>query len=353
MTSSSFVRGIIRVLGIPLSGVLPVARRGVIATATGTKAIGIHGNFQAAYSEGNDWGIVALTRSGAAANERVPRISAGEADARATVLGLDQDNVATQQGARVPPRSMPTPATGAALAVNHLSKSYAGRRVLQNFSLLLRPGEFVAIVGRSGCGKSTLLRLVAALERADAGSVSFDGTAQETVHPDTRIMFQDSRLLPWKRVGDNAALGLDGDARLRARAVLEQVGLADRIDDWPAVLSGGQRQRVALARALVHEPRLLLLDEPLGALDALTRIEMQQLIERLWRKHGFTALLVTHDVAEAIALADRVILIEDGRIALDVPIALPRPRTRGSPEFAALEELVLTRVLDPPDALPR
>ena len=128
-----------------------------------------------------------------------------------------------------------------------------------------------------------------------------------------------------------------------------QVGLADRAHDWPAVLSGGQRQRVALARALVHRPRLLLLDEPLGALDALTRIEMQQLIEGLWKDHGFTALLVTHDVSEAIALADRVLLIEDHRIALDEHIPLPRPRSRGNAAFAALEDQVLQRVLRQPD----
>ena len=130
-----------------------------------------------------------------------------------------------------------------------------------------------------------------------------------------------------------------------ARGALAQVGLSDRAHDWPAVLSGGQRQRVALARALVHAPRLLLLDEPLGALDALTRIEMQGLIEDLWREQGFTALLVTHDVGEAVALADRILLVEDGRIAMDERVTLPRPRSRGHPVFAATEERVLQRVL--------
>ena len=162
-------------------------------------------------------------------------------------------------------------------------------------------------------------------------------------------MFQDARLLPWKRVIDNVRLGLDGEAgRARAAEALAQVGLADRAGDWPAVLSGGQRQRVALARALVHRPRLLLLDEPLGALDALTRIEMHRLIESLWLAHGFTALLVTHDVAEAVALADRVLLVEDGRIALDRRIDLPRPRSHGAPAFAALEDEILGRVLQRP-----
>ena len=148
---------------------------------------------------------------------------------------------------------------------------------------------------------------------------------------------------------DNIALGLEGpDAHARAREALAQVGLADRANEWPAVLSGGQRQRVALARALVHRPRLLLLDEPLGALDALTRIEMQQLIETLWRQHGFTALLVTHDVSEAVALADRVVLIEDHVVALDEAVPLARPRSRGHAAFAALEERVLQRVLREP-----
>jgi sulfonate transport system ATP-binding protein len=169
---------------------------------------------------------------------------------------------------------------------------------------------------------------------------------------DTRIMFQDARLLPWKRVLDNVALGLPNDQRAAASEVLSRVGLSDRGGDWPARLSGGQRQRVALARALVHNPRLLLLDEPLGALDALTRIEMHRLIESLWRASGFTALLVTHDVQEAIALADRVILIEDGRIALDETIHLARPRSHGDAGFAALEKRILDRVLQKPDADP-
>jgi sulfonate transport system ATP-binding protein len=162
-------------------------------------------------------------------------------------------------------------------------------------------------------------------------------------------MFQDARLLPWKRVIDNVVLGLQGpDALIRAGEALAQVGLADRAQDWPAVLSGGQRQRVALARALVHRPRLLLLDEPLGALDALTRIEMHALIERLWLQHGFTALLVTHDVAEAVSLADRVLLIEDHHVALDEAVPIARPRSRGHAGFAALENRVLQRVLQQP-----
>lgn len=159
-------------------------------------------------------------------------------------------------------------------------------------------------------------------------------------------MFQDTRLLPWKRVMDNVLLGLDDSARELANRVLGEVGLLDRARDWPSRLSGGQRQRVALARALVHQPRLLLLDEPLGALDALTRIEMHALIESVWRTHRFSAVLVTHDVAEAVALADRIVLIDQGRITLNVENPLPRPRARSSVEFGRLEERVLRQVLN-------
>ena len=233
----------------------------------------------------------------------------------------------------------PAPSPGLGLSLQGLAKRYGERPVLQALDLRIAPGEFVAIVGRSGCGKSTLLRLLAGLEAPSEGRIEGLAAAQ------TRFMFQEARLLPWARVLDNVALGLKGpDARERAAAALAQVGLAERGGDWPARLSGGQRQRVALARALVHVPRLLLLDEPLGALDALTRIEMQGLIEGLWQRQGFTALLVTHDVSEAVALADRVLLIEEGRIALDWRVGLPRPR-RHDAAFAALEQRLLERVL--------
>jgi sulfonate transport system ATP-binding protein len=234
---------------------------------------------------------------------------------------------------------------GVRLQLQHLSKRYGDRTVLHNTQLTIEPGQFVAIVGRSGCGKSTLLRLVAGLEAASGGSLQLDAEAIDGIREDTRIMFQDARLLPWRKVIDNVLIGLPASAREQGEKVLAQVGLADRQKDWPAKLSGGQRQRVALARALVHNPRLLLLDEPLGALDALTRIEMHRLIEGLWEKHRFTALLVTHDVQEAVALADRVILIEDGRIALDENIALARPRWHGDAEFARIEKRILDRVL--------
>ncbi len=234
---------------------------------------------------------------------------------------------------------------GIAVQATGITRNFGERHVLRGVDLEITPGEFVAIVGHSGCGKSTLLRLLAGLDQSSSGSLSLDGKRLDGINPDVRIMFQDSRLLPWRTVIENVGLGLEGNWRTAAQHALQQVGLDDRANDWPASLSGGQRQRVALARALVHEPRLLLLDEPLGSLDALTRIEMQRLIEQLWLDKGFTALLVTHDVAEAIALADRVVLIEHGAITLDLDIDLPRRRERGTPEFAKLEGLVLSRVM--------
>jgi len=243
-----------------------------------------------------------------------------------------------------PPRPEPSkgPESRPAISIRGLAKRYSGRPVLENFSLEVARGSFLAIVGRSGCGKSTLLRLLAGLETADEGRLHIADAAS------TRLMFQDARLLPWKTVLDNVALGLPPALRANARSVLADVGLVERAGEWPAVLSGGQRQRVSLARALVHQPELLLLDEPLGALDALTRIEMHTQIEGLWQERGFTAALVTHDVQEAVALADRVIVIEGGQIVLDEIVDLPRPRSRGTPAFAALEERILSRVLQQP-----
>jgi sulfonate transport system ATP-binding protein len=236
---------------------------------------------------------------------------------------------------------------GLPLTIRGLRKSFGDNPVLRGIDLHIPGGQFVAIVGRSGCGKSTLLRLIAGLETIDAGTIGF---GEETRPEDVRVMFQEPRLLPWARVLSNVEVGLgrdraSSDAQGRAEKALAEVGLEDKRGQWPAVLSGGQKQRVALARALVSDPRVLAFDEPLGALDALTRISMQRLLERVWRDQGFTAILVTHDVAEAVALADRVLVIEDGRIAHDVKIDIPRPRRRGSADLAALEGSILRDLL--------
>lgn len=234
---------------------------------------------------------------------------------------------------------------GIPLLLNGVSKRYGDNVILNELDLHIPTGQFVAVVGRSGGGKSTLLRLLAGLEKPNGGELLAGATPLAQIQDDTRMMFQDARLLPWKTVIDNVGLGLKGQWRDAARQALASVGLEERADEWPAALSGGQKQRVALARALIHRPRLLLLDEPLGALDALTRLEMQELIVSLWQEHGFTVLLVTHDVSEAVAMADRVLLIEEKKIGLDLSVDIPRPRRFGSAKLAELEAQVLDRVM--------
>jgi sulfonate transport system ATP-binding protein len=235
---------------------------------------------------------------------------------------------------------------GTQLSILDLTKVFGQQTVLNSLNLEVTAGEFVAIVGRSGCGKSTLLRLVSGLDKPSGGGILLDGEPLRKLGDSIRVMFQDPRLLPWKSVIDNVGLGLHDNWEEKALWALEKVGLKDRAKEWPSVLSGGQRQRVSLARALVNQPHLLLLDEPLGALDALTRLEMQHLIENLWQERGFTAFLVTHDVEEAVALADRVILIENGQITLDLPVDLPRPRDRSSDLFINIRETVLEQVMN-------
>jgi sulfonate transport system ATP-binding protein len=245
-------------------------------------------------------------------------------------------------------RGADAPSRGLSLTIRGLRKSFGDNAVLRGVDLHIPAGQFVAIVGRSGCGKSTLLRLIAGLETATAGAISF---GEEARAEDVRVMFQEPRLLPWARVLSNVEVGLgreraSPDAQARAENALIEVGLGDKRAQWPSVLSGGQKQRVALARALVSRPRVLAFDEPLGALDALTRISMQRLLERVWRDQGFTAILVTHDVSEAVALADRVLVIEDGHVAHDFTIDIARPRRRGSAELAALEGSILKNLLE-------
>ncbi|HVZ88688.1 MAG TPA: ABC transporter ATP-binding protein [Polyangia bacterium] len=217
------------------------------------------------------------------------------------------------------------------LRLDDVSRRIGGRAILEGVRLEARPGELIAVVGKSGCGKTTLLRLIAGLDRPSTGEIRLGERGG------VRMVFQEPRLLPWRRVIDNVLLGQPkGAAHLEdGLDVLARVGLSGRAHDWPAVLSGGERQRVALARALVSRPGLLLLDEPLGALDAFTRVEMQTLLENIWSERGFTAVLVTHDVQEAVALADRVITLAAGRVASSVEIDLPRPRDRFHTAFTA------------------
>ena len=197
------------------------------------------------------------------------------------------------------------------------TRSFGANTIIDGLDLDIAPGEFVALLGRSGSGKTTLLRTLAGLDEVQG---------QDVIVPGSRaVVFQDARLLPWKRVWRNVALGLRGPhVRERAESALGEVGLGHRLDAWPLTLSGGEAQRAALARALVREPELLLLDEPFAAVDALTRMKMHELVLSLWRAHRPAAMLVTHDVDEAIALSDRVLVLDAGRIIAEEPIPAPR-----------------------------
>jgi len=224
----------------------------------------------------------------------------------------------------------------AAVRTTGLRRSFGDREVLAGIDLEIARGEFVALIGRSGSGKSTLLRAVAGLDDSVAG------TGEVWVPERVSLVFQDSRLLPWLRILDNVVLGqTDAAAKERGRQVLAEVGLAGRERAWPHELSGGEQQRASLARSLVSEPQLLLADEPFGALDALTRIRMHGLLRTLLQAHRPAVLLVTHDVDEALLLADRVLVIEDGSFSLDLRLGLPDQRDATDPELTRLRELLL------------
>ncbi|MFD7262355.1 ABC transporter ATP-binding protein [Streptomyces sp. NPDC059874] len=209
-----------------------------------------------------------------------------------------------------------------AVRIRSLTRAFAGRTVLDGVDLDLAPGEFTALLGHSGSGKSTLLRAVARLDHDAQGGGTVDVPERRSV------AFQDARLLPWARVLDNVVLGLTtADAREQGRRALAEVGLAGHERAWPGTLSGGEAQRAALARALVRAPQLMLLDEPFGALDALTRLRMHTLLRRLCARHRPAVLLVTHDIDEALALADRVLVLDHGRISHDIRPDPSHPRT--------------------------
>ncbi|HEX4356077.1 MAG TPA: ABC transporter ATP-binding protein [Pseudonocardia sp.] len=234
--------------------------------------------------------------------------------------------------------TLPTTLTDtAAVSIRGLRKEFGDRAVIDRLDLDVAPGEFVALLGRSGCGKSTLLRILAGLDSEIDGLVTVPGRRA--------VAFQAPRLMPWKRVWQNVVLGLPGRPdRGLAQRYLDEVGLSAKTTVWPKTLSGGEAQRVSLARALVREPELLLLDEPFGALDALTRVKAQQLVADLWVKHECAVLLVTHDVEEALLLADRVLVMDGGVIAHEVAVELPRPRQIGHPTLVRLRTELLGRL---------
>ena len=246
------------------------------------------------------------------------------------------------------------------LKISNLSKQYRVKgeplRVLDNVSLSIKPGEFVSIVGASGCGKSTLLRLVIGLEGDYQGDILLDGQQVVGTSLDRGIVFQEHRLFPWLTVEQNVAVGVlnaSGTEAAKTKSVQEHialVGLKGFETAYPHQLSGGMSQRVAIARALVSRPQVLLLDEPFGALDALTRGHLQQELERIWRAEGITAILVTHDVEEAVYLGDRVVIMQPrlGRIKRIVDVPLPRCRERHSAAFAAIKDDVLSEFGEAP-----
>lgn len=231
--------------------------------------------------------------------------------------------------------SSPEVDTDAIVNVIGLHRAYGSHVVIENLNLSVGEGEFVALLGESGCGKTTLLRVLAGLDPPDAGDVS--------VPQPLAVVFQEPRLFPWRRVWKNVITGVPDKrgGRELARRALGEVGLTDHLGAWPATLSGGQAQRVALARALVREPKLLLLDEPFAALDALTRLKMQALVIDLCSRHRPATVLVTHDVDEALSLADRVAVMRQGRIELVLQVGLPEPRDRDAPRFRELRRLLL------------
>jgi sulfonate transport system ATP-binding protein len=225
-----------------------------------------------------------------------------------------------------------------AVEVRHLTRRFGEVTILDNVELDIAQGEFVALLGKSGSGKSTFLRALAGLDYDVVG----DGELR--VPEKLSVVFQDARLLPWRNVIQNVTLGLGAAGQEAGRKALGEVGLAGRETAWPIQLSGGEQQRVALARSLVREPALLLADEPFGALDALTRLKMHDLLRELCARHRPAVLLVTHDVDEAISLADRILVLDQGRFVEDLKVGIEGRRSHGDPRFGAIRQQLLSRL---------
>jgi sulfonate transport system ATP-binding protein len=248
---------------------------------------------------------------------------------------------------------MSTKPAPARVSLRGVGRAFAARTVLHDVDIEIEPGEVVALLGASGSGKSTLLRLIAGLDRPTSGRIEIDGDAVRGIDPRCAVVFQEPRLLPWRSLAANVAYGLPpGSAKGpdTVRHWLDVVGLRDFAGHYPRQVSGGMAQRTGLARALARQPRVLLLDEPLAALDALTRLRMQDLLDAVQQQAGTTTVLVTHDVDEAAILADRVLILRafptDGasrgaRIAATHDITIPKPRDRGDPRIAALRDQLL------------
>ncbi len=263
----------------------------------------------------------------------------------ATIIPFASEGSRAEQGTR------PAPNEPGTLKIEGVSKRFKIEKgdiqVLDKIDLTVAPGEFVSLIGMSGCGKTTLLRLIAGLESDYEGSISIDGKRITRPSLDRGVVFQEPRLLPWLTVEENVSFGLTGRDKIRNREIarehIELVGLRSFEKFYPAQLSGGMAQRAAIARALVNRPRLLLLDEPLGALDALTRIYMQKELQKIWAREKIAMFMITHDVDEAIYLGDKVVIMSNkpGRIRRVIPVDLPRPRDRDNPEFVRIKEYIL------------